>query len=125
MNCRSAPLLYTKLSTSRHFRKAKAMGGVADGLNLGVLLLVDDEVVNSFCDRDAHSSAGASTPFILVVDANEDPPEDVSGGYPGVFRVAVDALLSELYPKLCMGLSARDLWAMLTDGQEIWTGDEV
>lgn len=100
------------------------MGGVAAGLDLDVCLLVDDDVVESFSGGDAQSSSGVKKPYLLVVDVTEPPSAEVPEGYPGFFRVAVDALLSELYPKLCMGLSAQDLWAMLGDGQAVWIGDE-
>lgn len=101
------------------------MGGVAAGLDLAVLLLVDEEVVTSVLgDRTRSSSfesAVALPPHMVAVDVSEPPTDDE---YPGFFRVSADALLSEFYPKLCMGLSARDLWAMLGDGQIVWTGDD-
>lgn len=109
----------------RHFHTARAMGGVAAGLDLAVLLLVDEDVVGSVLgDRTPSSyseSAVALRPHLIAVDVSEPPTGDE---YPGFFPVPADALLSELYPKLCMGLSARDLWAMLGDGQTVWTGDD-
>lgn len=99
------------------------MGGVAAGLDLAVLLLIDDDVANSVLGDGAQSSSGAPPlpPYLLAVNVSEP---SVGDEYPGFFRVSVDALLSEFYPKLCMGLSARDLWAMLGDGQTVWTGDD-
>lgn len=98
------------------------MGGVAAGLDLSVLLLVDENVVNSVLGNGAQSSSGPPLlPYLVAVDVSEPTADDV---YPGFFRVSVDSLLSELYPKLCMGLSARDLGAMLRDSQTVWTGDD-
>lgn len=109
----------------RHFHTARAMGGVAAGLDLTVLLRVDEEVVSSVLGDRTRSpsseSAVALPPYLLAVDVSEPPTDDE---YPGFFRVSADALLSEFYPKICMGLSARDLWAVLGDGQRVWTGDD-
>lgn len=111
----------------RHFHTARAMGGVADGLDLAVLLLVDEDVVMSVLGDGPNLSSGSSSasPYLIAVDVTEPPADETSGSYPGFLRVSVDALLSELYPKLCMGLCARDLWAMLEDGKTVWTGDEA
>lgn len=102
------------------------MGGVAAGLDLDILLLADQGAVDSVLGHESSSSAssGALSPYLVAVDVQEEPVGQGSGGYPGSFRVSVDALLSELYPKLCIGLSGRDLWAMLDDGEDLWTGDE-
>lgn len=102
------------------------MGGVAAGLDLDILLLADQDAVDSVLDHEdsLSASSGALSPYLVAVDVREELVEQGSGRYPGFFRVSVDALLSELYPKLCMGLSARDLWAVLDDGQVLWTGDE-
>ncbi|KAI1249065.1 hypothetical protein MGN70_008673 [Eutypa lata] len=110
----------------KHFRAALAMGGVAAGLDLDILLLADQDAVDSVLDHEdsLSASSGALSPYLVAVDVREELVEQGSGGYPGFFRVSVDALLSELYPKLCMGLSASDLWAVLDDGQVLWTGDE-
>lgn len=99
------------------------MGGVAAGLDLAVLLLIDEDVVNSILGDATHVSSRESplAPYLVAVDVSESSTDDE---YPGFFRVSVDTLLSELYPKLCMGMSARELWAMLGDGQIVWTGDD-
>lgn len=99
------------------------MGGIAAGLDLAVLMLIDEDVVNSVLGdtTPASSRTPPPPPYLVAVDVSEPETDDQ---YPGFFRVSVDALLSELYPKLCMELSARDLWAMLEDGQSVWTGDE-
>jgi hypothetical protein len=100
------------------------MGGVAAGLDLDILLLVDEDVVHSFLGDRTNSSSEELSPYLLAVDVTEPTTDDTDEGYPGFFRVAMDALLSELYPKLGMGLSARELWAMLDDGQTLWIGDD-
>ncbi|KAK7926859.1 hypothetical protein PG985_003857 [Apiospora marii] len=103
----------------RHFHIARDMGGVGAGLDLELFLLVDEVVVASVLGDD-----GDATPYLIAVDATEPVADETPGGYTGFFRVAGEALLSELYPKLCMGLSPRDLWATIEDGQTMWTGDE-
>ncbi|GAP93389.1 putative ww rsp5 wwp [Rosellinia necatrix] len=109
----------------KHFHIARAMGGVAAGLDLSVLLLVDEDVIDSFLGNGARSSPGEpASPHLVAVDVAEPPADQVARGYPGFFRVSVNALLSELYPKLRMGLSGEDLWAMLDGGQTLWIGDD-
>ncbi|KAI3319648.1 hypothetical protein HD806DRAFT_508652 [Xylariaceae sp. AK1471] len=107
----------------KHFHIARAMEGVAAGLRLGILLLVNEDVVNSFVGERVQSLSEESPPYLLAVDVNEAPAGDTPAGYPGFFRVSMDALLSELYPKICMGLPARELWAMMGDEQAYWIGD--
>ncbi|KAK8087910.1 hypothetical protein PG997_002871 [Apiospora hydei] len=108
----------------KHFHIPRGMGGVAAGLDLELFLLVDEGVVASVLGSadvaSPFSEAAMSSPYLVAVDA----ADETADGYPGFFRVLGDALLSELYPKLCMGLSPKDLWAMLGDGQTSWTGDE-
>ncbi|KAI0867399.1 hypothetical protein GGS24DRAFT_485794 [Hypoxylon argillaceum] len=108
----------------KHFHAARAMGGVAAGLDLDILLLVDEGVVDSFLGDGAQSSSGELSPYLIEVDITEPTVDDTQEGYFGFFRVSMYALLSELYPKLGMGLSARELWAMLDDGQTLWIGDD-
>lgn len=104
----------------RHFHIARGMGGVGAGLDLELFLLVDEDVVASVLGGDDEDAA----PYLLAVDATEPVAGETPEGFPGSFRVAGDALLSELYPKLGMGLSPGDLWATMEDGQIMWTGDE-
>ncbi|KAK8128702.1 hypothetical protein PG984_009810 [Apiospora sp. TS-2023a] len=112
----------------RHFHIARAMGDVAAGLDLDLFLLVDEGVVASVLrgEGDVAPSSGTmvSSPYLIAVNATEHVADETSEGYPGFFQVAGDALLSELYPKLGMGLSPRDLWATLADEQDLWTGDD-
>ncbi|KAI1766511.1 hypothetical protein GGR53DRAFT_528599 [Hypoxylon sp. FL1150] len=83
----------------RHFYIAKAMGGVAAGLDLSVLLIADEGAVDSILDDGADDSGA---PYITAVDVKESSEP---GSYPGHFKVAVGSLLCELYPKLSTGLS--------------------
>ncbi|KAI2465556.1 hypothetical protein F4781DRAFT_435313 [Annulohypoxylon bovei var. microspora] len=92
----------------RHFHLAKAMGGVAAGLDISVLVLGDARAVDS-----------------ALTDGTNDSEAGEPGGYPGHFKVSIDSLLCELYPKLCMGLSPQSLWSMMDDAGGIWTGDDV
>ncbi|KAI8962548.1 hypothetical protein F5Y11DRAFT_347378 [Daldinia sp. FL1419] len=59
-------------------------------------------------------------PYILVVDATEF---DREGGYKGYFKASLDAVASDLYPKMHMELSLREIWATMDDADGIWLGD--
>ncbi|KAI0843869.1 hypothetical protein F5Y00DRAFT_221467 [Daldinia vernicosa] len=102
----------------KHFHIAKSMGGVAAGFELGVLIMVDAGTMDSVLDDDAD---GHQTSYVRVVDVTE-PSEE--GGYQGHFKVSLDALLCEFYPKLSMGLSPRDLWSMMDEEDGTWIGDD-
>jgi hypothetical protein len=94
------------------------MGGVAAGLDMSAVLLGDAGAVSSVLEASTDDSGA---PYITVVDVTEagDP-----GGYPGHFKVSIDSLLCELYPKLFMGLSPQSLWSMMDDADGTWTGDD-
>ncbi len=94
------------------------MGGVTTGLDISVLLLGDARAVDSVLNDGTNDSG---VPYISAVDVTE---AGESGGYPGHFKVSIDSLLSELYPKLSMGLSPRSLWSMMDETDGIWTGDD-
>ncbi|KAI0105931.1 hypothetical protein F4814DRAFT_78865 [Daldinia grandis] len=102
----------------KHFHVAKSMGGIAAGFELGVLLVVDEGTVDSVLKAEADS---CQTPYVMAVDVTESSPE---GGYQGQFKVSLDALLCEFYPKFSMGLSPRDLWSMMDEEDGIWIGDD-
>ncbi|KAI1655381.1 hypothetical protein F4813DRAFT_367724 [Daldinia decipiens] len=102
----------------KHFHIAKSMGGVAAGFELSVLLVVDARAVDSVLRDETEDH---QTSYVTVVDVTEFSQE---GGYQGHFKVSLDALLCEFYPKLSMGLSPRDLWSMMDKGDEIWIGDD-
>ncbi|KAI1076083.1 hypothetical protein F5B20DRAFT_341154 [Whalleya microplaca] len=103
----------------RHFHVAKAMGGVAVGMDISVLLVGDVGAVDSVLNDDATDE---SVPYITAVDVTE--PGEL-GGFPGHFKVSIDSLLCELYPKVSMGLSPRSLWSMIEEADGIWTGDDT
>lgn len=94
------------------------MGGVAAGLDLSILLVADEGAVDSVLNEGANDGG---VPYITAVDVAE---AGEPGGYPGYFKVSVDSLLCELYPKLSMDLSPRSLWSMMDDGDGIWIGDD-
>ncbi|KAK7940775.1 uncharacterized protein PG986_013162 [Apiospora aurea] len=108
----------------KHFHGARAMGDVAAGLDLELTILVDENIIKSFLANGAQPSSGTSPPYLVAVDVTEPLSGGTSKGYPGFFRASMDALLSELYTKLCMGLPAKELWAMLGDGRVLWIGDD-
>lgn len=93
------------------------MGGVAAGFDLSVCLVVDRSVVDSALgDRDEDH-----IPYVIAVDTTESAPED---GYPGHFKVGVEDLLGEFYPKLGKGLTPQSLWALMENTDDVWNGDE-
>ncbi|KAI1497267.1 hypothetical protein F5X99DRAFT_397652 [Biscogniauxia marginata] len=102
----------------RHFHIAKAMGGIAAGLNISVLLMGDAGAVNSVLNDDTDDG---SVPYITAVDVTE---AGEPGGYPGHFKVSIDSLLCELYPKLSMVLRPQSIWSMMDEADGIWTGDD-
>ncbi|KAI0882060.1 uncharacterized protein GGS22DRAFT_171431 [Annulohypoxylon maeteangense] len=103
----------------RHFHIAKSMGGVAAGLDMAILLLGDATVVDSVLSDGTNGNNAA---YFTVVDVTG---ADESKGYRGHFKVSIDSLLCELYTKLSMGLSPRDLWSMIDEADDIWAGDDV
>ncbi|KAI1811895.1 hypothetical protein GGS20DRAFT_588041 [Poronia punctata] len=56
----------------KHFHIARDMGGVVAGLGLGILLLVDKDVVESFV-------GGKGSPYLLAVDVDEAAQTDDTG----------------------------------------------
>lgn len=94
------------------------MGGVAAGFELGVLLMVGAGTVDSVLKDE---TKGHQSSYVTVVDVTEFSQE---GGYQGHFKVSLDALLCEFYPKISMGLSPRDLCSMMDEEDGIWIGDD-
>lgn len=94
------------------------MGWVAAGLDMSLFLLIDEAVVDSVLKDGVDSSR---VPHITAVDVTES---DQVEGYQGYFKVSLDVLLCELYPKVSMGLSPRALWSMMDEVDGIWTGDD-
>lgn len=85
------------------------------------MCIIDEYVVNSVLGDGAQSSSRPPLPSLVAVGISEPPSYNEN---PGFFGVPVYALFSELYTKLCVGLSFRDLWAVLGDSQTVWTGDD-
>lgn len=63
------------------------------------LLLVGEDVANSVLGDATHVSSGESPlqTYLVVMDVSKPSTDDE---YAGFFRVCVDTLLSQLYPKL-------------------------
>jgi len=61
-------------------------------------------------------------PYVIAVDVTGAAKG--ANGYPGYFKVAVDSLLCEFYPKISMGLAPSALWAMMDEADGVWNGDE-
>ncbi|CAI7589812.1 unnamed protein product [Penicillium crustosum] len=82
--------------------------GVAPGLDMGLCLLADTAAVESM---------NSDLPWVYALDMNFDHSSEVEEGeYPGYFRVAVDSVITELYPMLT-AMPPAELWA---EGDEIW-----
>lgn len=69
---------------------------------------MNENIINSVLGNGNQSSLGASPLplYLIIMDINELL---INNEYPGFFRVSINALLSELYPKLYIGVSIRDL----------------
>lgn len=65
------------------------------------MCIIDEYVVNSVLGDGAQSSSRPPLPYLVAVGISEPPADNDNLGF---FGVPVDALLSELYPKLCVGL---------------------
>lgn len=89
------------------------MGGIGAGLDMSVLLLVDEEAVDSVLEEGVGSS---HEPYVTAVDVTESGQV---GGYQGHFKVSLDAFICEIYPKVSMGLSPRALWSMMDEADGI------
>lgn len=94
----------------RYFQSVKARWEIAPGHDLQMFLVVDNECINSVLDTDADAM-----PFVLAQDVEyrqlENEEQEDEASYPGVFKVAIEALLSSLYVGLQgMGMAPEDLW---------------
>ncbi|KAJ5106521.1 hypothetical protein N7456_003196 [Penicillium angulare] len=75
--------------------------GVPPGLDTGICLVVDTLAMESMT---------SDKPWVYALDLKFDHRIQVPvGQYPGYFRVAVDSILTELYPMLT-AMSPRQLW---------------
>lgn len=92
------------------FKKLRADDVLPYGLDLGVLLMVDDETISSFLDIEREDP-----PYLLAVDVDFDPKKNTyPEGYDGVFKVRAYALAHDLYLALSSGVMAPvDIWKIL------------
>ncbi|KAJ5724338.1 hypothetical protein N7488_002373 [Penicillium malachiteum] len=75
---------------------------IPPGLDTGMCLVVDSAVMDSIT---------SDKPWVYALDLSFDHESSVGGEeYPGDFRVAVDSVLTELYPMLT-AMTSPELWA--------------
>ncbi|OQD69000.1 hypothetical protein PENPOL_c002G07085 [Penicillium polonicum] len=75
--------------------------GVLPGLDTGMCLVVDSAVIDSIT---------TDKPWIYVLDLSFDHENQLADGeYPGYFRVAVESVITELYPMLT-AMTPSELW---------------
>lgn len=92
------------------------------GVDNGVALAVDSSVLDALFEP-----ASGVPPWVYVFDENHSFPPgqgDVSADkFPGYMPVAIDSLLTDLWPGLQSGLSLMELWATWTCDEEhlVWT----
>lgn len=61
-------------------------------------------------DKAAMDSMASNQPWVFALDMSFDPASRVKDGeYPGYFRVAIDAIIPELYSMLA-AMTPRELW---------------
>lgn len=90
----------------------------AAGLDWPIVLLVSKESMLSVL----HSNIDSTKPFVIAVDLDynrEECDEDAQGH----FRVAVGALLNELFPLIARGiLPPHEIAASLDNENDVWAG---
>ncbi|KGO69175.1 hypothetical protein PITC_095880 [Penicillium italicum] len=75
--------------------------GIAPGLDTGMCLFVDSDVIDSMA---------TNKPWIYALDLSFDHEIQVENGeYPGYFRVALESVITELYPMLT-AMTPSELW---------------
>ncbi|KAJ6038093.1 hypothetical protein N7499_003440 [Penicillium canescens] len=75
--------------------------GVLPGLDIGMCVVVDSAVIDSIT---------TDKPWIYVLDLSFHHESQLADGeYPGYFRVAVESLITELYPMLT-AMTPSELW---------------
>lgn len=71
------------------------------GLDTGMCLVVDSAAMNSIT---------TNKPWVYALDLSFDHESPLANGeYPGYFRVAVDSVITELYPALT-AMTPSELW---------------
>ena len=86
-------------------------------MDLSVCLVVTKSVI----DAALGTQDEEKIPYVIAVDTAEPTTGD---NYLGHLKVAIQSLLSEFYPKLCMGLALRMIWASMDNNDDIWKGDQ-
>lgn len=82
--------------------------GVPAGLDTGMCLVVDSAAIDSITSEK---------PWVYALDLSFDhESQPADGEYPGYFRLAVDSVITELYPMLT-AMMPSELWP---SGDRIW-----
>jgi hypothetical protein len=111
------------LTKSSYFSDLRSNNQVSVGLDTPIILVADKTSTTSLLHPTPHVK-----PWIWAVDLNHDwvighvPPTAVAPThtYPGFFRVALEAVIPELWPLLMgTGISGLELWD--PDGS-VWEG---
>lgn len=89
------------------FEAVRENGDVGPGLDVGMCLMLDEEAMASLLEP-----VEGQEPWVWAVDVNYDfNGAQTEDGYPGQFKVAIDALISELWPLLAgTGMQPENLW---------------
>jgi hypothetical protein len=88
-------------------------GGIPNGLDLDLCLMVDEETVGSLLDGEREEA------FVVGVDVNSEETEDgQEDEYPGHFKISVDVVVPELWETL----QRQAPYELYPGGGEIYKG---
>lgn len=89
------------------FDALRENGDVSPGLDVGMCLMLDEKAMDSLLEP-----VEGQDPWLWAVDVDYDfDGEQTEDGYPGRFKVAIEFMVSELWPMLAgTSLQAEHLW---------------
>jgi hypothetical protein len=112
-----------------YFREMKERGEIPRGQDLAACLAVSGEAITSLLSpavpsqaSDTEPNSPRSWPFVLAVDVEYDAG-NFEDKYGGSLRVAIETLLTDLFPLLARQILApEELAATLDSEDEVWIG---
>ena len=97
------------------FAAVRENGDVGPGLDVGMCLMLDEKAMSSLLEPVEGQES-----WVWAVDVHHDfGGTQTEDGYPGRFKVAIDALISDLWPLLATGMEPENLWPF---ANPIWKG---
>ncbi|KAH9206726.1 hypothetical protein DL95DRAFT_347250 [Leptodontidium sp. 2 PMI_412] len=92
---------------AKAFADVKENGDFGPGLDVGMCLMLDEEAMASLLEP-----VEGKDPWVWAVDVSYDfDGAQMEDGYPGRFKVAIDSLISDLWPLLAgSSMQPESLW---------------